>query len=58
MNKLDVTKVFYNYLLVCNFQKSGLQIITTGQENVLHSFFTKSNNEVLTTSYTCTYLIL
>ena len=44
--------------MVCDLQKSGLQIIIASQQNVLRNLFTKSNDEVLTTSCICTYLFL
>ena len=45
-------------MLVWNLKKSGQQIIIAGQENVRNSLLTKSNDEVLTASYTCPYLFL
>ena len=45
-------------MLVWNLKKSGQQIIIAGQKNVRNSLLTKSNDEVLTASYTCTYLFL
>ena len=45
-------------MLVWNLKKSGQQIIIAGQENVRNSLLTKSNDEVLTASYTCAYLFL
>ena len=45
-------------MLVWNLKKSGQQIIIAGQKNVRNSLLTKSNDEVLTASYTCAYLFL
>ena len=56
MNKFDTTKFFSNYF--CKVQKPGLHIIKAGQKNALRRCFTKSNDEVLTTCFTCTYLLL
>ena len=49
MNKLDITKVSV-YLLVCNLQKPGPQIMIAGEQNVLRNLLIKSNDEVLTPS--------
>ena len=51
-------KNFCNYSLLCNLEKSGQQMIIPGQRNVPHSLFTKSIDELLTASYTCTFLLL
>ena len=45
--------MFLKIIQFCKLQTPGLKNIIPGQENMVHSLFTKSNDEVLTICLTC-----
>ena len=56
MNKLDVTNV--SIIICCSAIYNNLVCKIAGQQNTLRSLLRKLNDEVLTTSNACKYLIL